>query len=92
VVTVLVLISLEVSPAAVKYLLNTIKLSDTRGAPYVTLPVDITIPGAGAAASGAPGYTIGGITLPSLCPTGGCFTGPTVRPAQPWLDWETSYA
>ena len=67
--------------------------SDTRGAPYVTLPADIAIgPAAKAAASAAPGYTIGGIQLPSLCPTGGCFTGPTVRPAQPWLDWETSYA
>ena len=64
--------------------------SDTRGAPYVNLPTDISVTGATGAA--APGYTIGGVTLPSLCPTGGCFTGPTVRPAQPWLDWETSYA
>lgn len=57
------------------------KRSDTRGAPYVTLPAD----------AGKLKPT-GGVALPSLCPTGGCFPGPTVRPAQPWLDWETSYA
>jgi hypothetical protein len=56
------------------------KLSDTRGAPYVNLPTDANAP------------VTGGVTIPSLCPTGGCFPGPTVRPAQPWLDWETSYA
>ena len=64
--------------------------SDTRGAPYVTLPE--TASALQAAATTAPGYSIGGIQLPSICPTGGCFAGPTVRPAQPWLDWETSYA
>jgi len=69
--------------------------SDTRGAPFVTLPEDVSTtslqPVTGAAMS-LPGFTIGGMKLPSICPTGGCFTGPTVRPAQPWLDWETSYA
>jgi hypothetical protein len=61
--------------------------SDTRGAPRVSLPSDVTT-----IATNSAGAATSGIKLPSLCPTGGCFTGPTVRPAQPWLDWETSYA
>jgi hypothetical protein len=71
--------------------------SDTRGAPLVNLPADtakIVMKGSatGAAGANSPGYTLAGLTLPSLCPTGGCVTGPTVRPAQPWLDWDTAYA
>ena len=53
--------------------------SDTRGAPYLTLPKK----------DGSPqGAT--GITFPSLCLTGSC--GPTVRPSKPWMDWDSSYA
>lgn len=32
------------------------------------------------------------LTLPSLCPAGGCIQTPTIRPAQPYLEWNTSYA
>jgi hypothetical protein len=30
-------------------------------------------------------------TLINLCPKGGCFSAPTVRPASPLYDWSTSY-
>jgi len=68
------------------------QMTDTRGAPLVTLPEELTLKVATSSANAAPGYSIGNMKLPSFCPTGGCFGGPTVRPAQPWLQWETSYA
>lgn len=76
------------------------KLSDTRGAPYVTIPgasgagfhfVAPTLPG-GLNLS-FPNMPTGlGLKLPSLCLSGSCAKTPTVRPAQPWLDWDTDYA
>jgi hypothetical protein len=53
------------------------QLSDTRGAPYITLPESTEV---------AP------TKLFSLCPSGGCIQAPTIRPAKPWLDWDTAYA
>lgn len=65
--------------------------SDTRGAPPVSLPSTSSGTAFGLNMPGMPGLPeMPGI--PSLCPTGGCLTGPTVRPAQPWLDWDTAYA
>ena len=52
------------------------KYSDTRGVPYVTMKTDKTLD----------------FTIPSLCPSGGCLQTPTIRPAQPYLEWDTSYA
>lgn len=31
------------------------------------------------------------IQLPSLCPSGDCFSGPKVKPANPLVDWSTQY-
>lgn len=31
------------------------------------------------------------LQLPSFCPSGDCFRGPQVRPANPLVDWRTSY-
>lgn len=71
------------------------KLSDTRGAPYVKLPEE----DAGVVAGlQMPSFTMPtipsgiGFQLPSFCPSGGCLTMPDVRPAQPWLEWDTDYA
>lgn len=51
------------------------QLSDTRGAPYITLPN---------ATNETP------TKIPSVCT--GCLEVPKIRPAQPWLDWDTNYA
>jgi hypothetical protein len=51
------------------------QLSDTRGAPYLTLPNPT---------NETP------TKLPSLCT--GCLDTPKIRPAQPWLEWDTNYA
>lgn len=53
------------------------QLTDTRGAPYITLPDS---------KNATP------IKFPSLCPSGGCIQAPSIRPAQPWLEWDTAYA
>ena len=55
------------------------QLTDTSGAPYI----DVSLNGK---------KTDGAFKFPSICPPGGCFSAPTVRPAQPWLDWDTAYA
>lgn len=66
-------------------------MTDTRGAPNIELPQDsytmVTRP------------MIPQLTMPSgfgfnwsPCPSGNCFDAPKIRPAQPWLDWQTSYA
>jgi len=52
------------------------KYSDTRGVPYVSMKTDKKLD----------------FTIPSLCPSGGCLQTPTIRPAQPYLEWDTSYA
>lgn len=31
------------------------------------------------------------VSLPSLCPSGDCFSGPKVKPANPLVDWKTDY-
>lgn len=63
------------------------KLADTRGRPYTTNALtfaDLTglTPGIGAT----------GINSYSICPKGGCFSPPAIRPASPLYEWSTSYA
>jgi hypothetical protein len=53
------------------------QLTDTRGAPYIALPDS---------------KNVTPIKFPSLCPSGGCIQAPSIRPAQPWLEWDTAYA
>lgn len=31
------------------------------------------------------------LSMPSLCPSGNCFAGPQVKPANPLLDWKTNF-
>jgi hypothetical protein len=65
---------------------------DTRGAPYITLPADAYTP---ATRPSMPDFStsLAGLGFNwSPCPSGQCFDTPKIRPAQPWLDWETSYA
>jgi len=80
---------------------NYTSTSDTRGRPYIggssgvlsnvgASPTDSTgmIPsGASSFASSVTGLS----SLINLCPQGGCFTAPTVRPASPMYDWSSSY-
>jgi hypothetical protein len=67
--------------------------SDTRGRPYVTT-VQQDLYGLLPAASPASFSTSLSSYIPSfnLCPPGGCFNSPVVRPASPLYDWTTSYA
>lgn len=67
--------------------------SDTRGRPYVTtLKEDLY----GLVPSASPTSFSSTLSsyIPSfnLCPPGGCFNSPVVRPASPLYDWTTSYA
>jgi hypothetical protein len=65
---------------------------DTRGAPYINLPAD-SYTRATAPAMPTFSTSLSGIGFNwSPCPSGQCFDTPKIRPAQPWLDWETSYA
>ena len=70
--------------------------ADTRGRPYLNIngnPLTLVD-----AAGIIPSYT-GTLSIaissyiPSfnLCPSGGCFSAPTVRPASPLYDWSTQY-
>jgi len=70
--------------------------ADTRGRPYVNIagnPLTLSDVGgllpsyASTMSTGIFGY------LPSfsLCPSGGCFNPPTIRPATPLYDWSTPY-
>lgn len=66
--------------------------SDTRGRPYVTtLKEDI----AGVLPTASPDIPSIGLSslVPSvnLCPPGGCFNSPVIRPASPLYDWTTNY-
>ena len=74
------------------------EFSDTRGRPYINSTAN---PVALADTAGLnPGF-LSGLTLSSfipsasaltLCPAGGCFSPPTIRPASPLYEWSTSYA
>jgi hypothetical protein len=66
--------------------------SDTRGRPYVTtLKEDITglLP---TASPDTPSIDLTSL-VPSIniCPPGGCFNTPVIRPASPLYDWTTQY-
>jgi len=65
------------------------KLSDTRGVPYVQLPSDVIA--ATSSMFAMPNVSLN-FKMPSLCPSGSCIHAPQVRPAQPWMDWDTEYA
>ena len=76
------------------------KLADTRGAPYVNIPDEGVVAG-GTTVGGAfklptfsmPQIPTGlGVKLPSICPSGSCTAVPDIRPAKPWLEWDTDYA
>lgn len=71
------------------------KMVDTRGAPYITLPADsytsVTMPQMPQMPSLSTAISGVGFNW-SPCPSGSCFDAPKIRPAQPWLDWQTSYA
>jgi hypothetical protein len=63
--------------------------SDTRGRPFLNA-LDET-------STLFPKMSLGGIGWPSLpdfslCPSGSCMKTPTVRPAQPWQDWDSNYS
>jgi len=72
------------------------EFADTRGRPYVNStanPVALADV-AGLNPSFLSGLTLGSF-LPSsfnICPAGGCFTPPAIRPASPLYDWSSSYA
>jgi hypothetical protein len=67
--------------------------SDTRGRPYLTT-VKQDVYGLLPTASPAGFSTSLSSYVPSinLCPPGGCFNSPVIRPASPLYDWTTSYA
>ena len=76
------------------------KQTDTRGAPYLKIPEEIkntvqptakTI-GSSFAFPGLEGIGIKYPSLPSFCLSGSCSAAPTIRPAKPWLEWDTAYA
>jgi hypothetical protein len=63
--------------------------ADTRGRPYLNAVDD--------GGSLFPKLSLGSAKLPSLpsfsiCPSGSCTQTPTVRPAQPWQDWDSNYS
>ena len=73
------------------------EFADTRGRPYVNSTAN---PVALADEAGLNPSFLSGLTLGSfipigsfnLCPAGGCFAPPAVRPASPLYDWSSSYA
>jgi hypothetical protein len=67
--------------------------SDTRGRPYLTTAQQ-DLYGLLPTASPAGFSTSLSTYLPSinLCPPGGCFNSPVIRPASPLYDWTTPYA
>ena len=52
------------------------EITDTRGVPYLQSTIFKNIPK----------------KISTICPSGACNQEPTMRPAQPWLDWDTDYA
>lgn len=55
------------------------ELTDTRGVPHVSLTKSLPV-------------NIPHLSIPSFCPSGNCIEKPCIRPSQPWLDWNSSYA
>ncbi len=65
---------------------------DTRGAPSLSVPTDTYTP-AYKRVNPDISFNMPGLGLNwSPCPSGNCLAAPSIRPAQPWLDWQTSYA
>jgi hypothetical protein len=67
--------------------------SDTRGRPYVTTLKQDLVGLMPTASPNAPSLNLSSM-IPSLnlCPPGGCFNSPVVRPASPLYDWTSPYA
>ena len=74
--------------------------ADTRGRPYLSTATGYSsnslVDVAGLNPISIPSLTLASF-IPaasslSLCPSGGCLTPPTVRPASPLYDWSSSYA
>ena len=70
--------------------------ADTRGRPYLnTKSNTMNLSDVGgllpAYASSLSSGLIGYIPSFSLCPSGGCFNPPTIKPASPLYDWSTEY-
>lgn len=63
--------------------------TDTRGRPYINSTTPMTSDPSGL----NPGFQSSGMNLSaiSLCPSGGCFSAPAVKPASPLYDWSTPY-
>jgi hypothetical protein len=71
--------------------------ADSRGQPYFNTPDSaMTLSDAGGLIPMYAGtmFSTGLSWIPSinLCPAGGCFSAPTVRPANPLYTWSTSYS
>jgi hypothetical protein len=72
------------------------KYADTRGRPYlntVSNPTALSdLGGLFPAYASTLSYNLTGyIPSFSLCPSGGCFSPPTIQPANPLYDWSTQY-
>ena len=67
--------------------------SDTRGRPYVTTLKEDVAGLMPTASPNAPSIDLSSM-IPSinLCPPGGCFNSPVIRPASPLYDWTSPYA
>jgi hypothetical protein len=66
-------------------------MTDTRGAPFISIPPPPKLPTQRKMPDIS--FSTPGLGLNwSPCPSGNCLDAPKIRPAQPWLDWETSYA
>ena len=66
-----------------------VAVTDTRGHPYINSMTPLSADTTGM----NPGFQSSGLNMPSmsLCPSGGCLSGPTVKPASPLYDWSTPY-
>jgi len=63
--------------------------TDTRGRPYINATTSLTSDPSGL----NPGFHSSGVNLSSMsmCPSGGCFSAPAVKPASPLYDWSSPY-
>ncbi len=67
-------------------------MTDTRGKPNIELPPDSYTTVTQPMLPQMSGLFTGFNFNLSPCPSGNCLDAPKIRPAQPWLDWQTSYA
>ena len=65
-------------------------MTDTRGQPHL-MEAGRDVAGLVPSTSSSLTQTFGKLGSVSLCPEGGCFEAPTVRPASPLYEWSSSY-